>query len=331
MADTSRLRPIRIPVTYPLISLNDSHVSVCLIVADPQRQYKEIVASADFSESLRPRIGRVIGYSKLKAKFSQYEAQRSLYASHDVFLADDRIVNRLPKVLGKTFYKNTTKRPIPIVISPRDAEAKRQRQEARKVGKKGEALLEAVRALPAAKISAEIEKALGSALLHLAPSVNATIKIGFASWPVENLAKNAQVVIQTTIEKYIPKKWNNVRALYLKGPETTALPVWMAEELWVDEKSAVAELGQDKDANNAMKDGKLITSEKQNIKKKRKSLDKESHQGESLLVGDTVTRPVRKKIKTNEQYERKIELKKLTASRKGKLKREKLIARESIN
>jgi ribosome biogenesis protein UTP30 len=62
-------------------------------------------------------VSRVIGFTKLKAKFSQYEAQRALYADHDIFLADDRIVNRLPAVLGKTFFKTTTKRPVPVVIS----------------------------------------------------------------------------------------------------------------------------------------------------------------------------------------------------------------------
>ncbi|TQS31731.1 hypothetical protein Golomagni_07978, partial [Golovinomyces magnicellulatus] len=35
----------------------------------------------------------------------------------DEFPADDRIINRLPKVLGKTFFKTTQKRPVPVVIS----------------------------------------------------------------------------------------------------------------------------------------------------------------------------------------------------------------------
>ena len=29
--------------------------------------------------------------------------------------------------------------------------------------------------------------------------------------------------------------WKNVRAVHVKGPNTMALPIWLAEELWVDE------------------------------------------------------------------------------------------------
>ena len=29
--------------------------------------------------------------------------------------------------------------------------------------------------------------------------------------------------------------WKNVRAVHVKGPNTMALPIWLADELWVDE------------------------------------------------------------------------------------------------
>jgi hypothetical protein len=37
-------------------------------------------------------VARVIGVSKLKTKFKQYEAKRVLCSSYDLFLADDRLV-----------------------------------------------------------------------------------------------------------------------------------------------------------------------------------------------------------------------------------------------
>lgn len=47
------------------------------------------------------QVQRVVGVSKLKGKFAPFEARRALMSEHDLFLADDRIVPMLPKLLGK--------------------------------------------------------------------------------------------------------------------------------------------------------------------------------------------------------------------------------------
>ncbi len=86
-------------------------LTVAQIVADPQRAYKNIVASDEFPEELRKRISRVIDVKHLGAKFKTYEAQRQLFRDHDIFLADDRIVNRLPKLMGKTFSRRPSSAP----------------------------------------------------------------------------------------------------------------------------------------------------------------------------------------------------------------------------
>jgi ribosome biogenesis protein UTP30 len=43
--------------------------------------------------------------TKLRNKYKPYEAKRLLCASYDLFLADDRVLPLLPKLLGKEFYK----------------------------------------------------------------------------------------------------------------------------------------------------------------------------------------------------------------------------------
>ena len=45
---------------------------------------------------------KVIGISKLKAKYESHEAKRNLCSEYDIFLADNRILPVLPKLLGKT-------------------------------------------------------------------------------------------------------------------------------------------------------------------------------------------------------------------------------------
>lgn len=260
IAPSRSLQPAKIPLPHALNT--DPSTTICLITADPQRVYKDIVASSAFPAELRARVARVIGYSKLTAKYKQYEAQRQLYAEHDVFLGDDRIINRLPKVLGKTFYKNMAKRPIPVVISPKPTKENGKRLKMPKTDGGG-------RAGTPADIAAEIEKALGSALVNLSPSTNTAVRVGHAGLTPEQLAANVSAVAAALVEKHVPKKWANVKSIYVKGKDTAALPIWMTDELWLEEKD-VLPAGKEVEKGEAPK---LINGEKPNVGKKRKSLD----------------------------------------------------------
>jgi ribosome biogenesis protein UTP30 len=233
--DTRRLKPGKISLPNPL---NTDESTICLITADPQHAYKSIVASEEFPEALRVRVTRVVDLAHLKTEFKAYEAQRKLYNEHDVFLADDRIINRLPKALGKTFYKTTTKRPVPVVL-----QAKRERVEgklvARPKGKETQGLVENVSTRPVAEIVAEIQKASGAAFIHLSPSTNTSVKVGYGSWTAEHLSQNIEKVSLELVERFVPQKWRNVRSIYIKGPTTAALPIWQTDELWADESQIV--------------------------------------------------------------------------------------------
>ena len=56
-------------------------------------------------------ITKVIGISKLKAKYKQFEARRKLRESYDLFVVDDRVVQMMPQLLGKTFFKCAARPP----------------------------------------------------------------------------------------------------------------------------------------------------------------------------------------------------------------------------
>ncbi|ESZ93334.1 hypothetical protein SBOR_6261 [Sclerotinia borealis F-4128] len=230
--DKTKLKPFKISVPHPLNT--STTTTICLIVADPQRTYKDIIASPAFPAELSKRIIKVVGVDKIKKKYKQYEAQRKLFAEHDIFLADDRVITLLPKLLGKTFYKSTTKRPIPISI-----QAEAPRSEGKKIAKaKGEG---APKAAEPKKIAAEVEKAISSALVTLSSSTNSAIRIGYASWDAQKLADNLESVVNTVIEKYVPKQWRGVRGIHVKGPETMSLPIWLADELWVEDEDVLDE------------------------------------------------------------------------------------------
>lgn len=170
---------------------------------------------------------------KIRAKHSQYEAQRKLKAEHDIFLADDRIVIALPKLLGKTFYKGT-KRPIPISISAPVPKSEGKRIErAKREGKQD--------AAGAKEIAREVEKALGATVVYLSPSTCTAVKVGYSGWDAAKVAENVEAVTKVLVEKYVPKGWRGVKALHVKGERTAALPIWLADELWSEEGDVITE------------------------------------------------------------------------------------------
>jgi len=252
--ETRRLKPHKIALPHTLNT--DPEATICLITPEPQRHYKNVVASDSFPAALRNRITRVIDLKHLQAKFKQYEAQRKLYAECDIFLADDRILNRLPKHLGNVFYKTTTKRPIPVVFQkPRPKVDKKRVKRVKGT--------EDISARAPADIAAEIEKALGSALVNLSPTTNTAIKVGYADWKPEHLAANIEALALALVERHVPKKWDNVKAIFIKAPKTTALPIWQTDELWLQQSDVVPEGSEEAKAIEAKR-------EKANVGKKRK-------------------------------------------------------------
>lgn len=264
--------------------------------------------SESFPEETRKKVGRVIGFEKLKAKFGQYEAQRKLASEHDVFLADDRIITRLPKVLGKTFYKSQAKRPIPVVLAPKKV------KEGNKKKSKGKTEGEVHAATPQ-QIASEVEKAVGSALVNLSPSTNTAVKVGYSGWTAEQIANNVNAVADTLVERWVPQKWNNVRSIHIKGPESAALPIWMTDELWVDEQDVIS--------NEAA----AAKKEKANVGKKRKSITEEAE------VEEEEPKPKKKRSSKKQEELPTADddaLDEQIAERKATLKKQKAKARKSL-
>jgi ribosome biogenesis protein UTP30 len=314
IADKARLQPGKIALPHSLNT--DESATICLITADPQRAYKDIVASDEFPAELRKRITRVVDFAHIKSKFSQYEAQRKLFAEHDVFLGDDRIINRLPKVLGKTFFKTTQKRPVPVVLQPRQPKTA-EGKKAKRPKVEG-----AVNAASAAQIAKEIEKALASALVSLAPTTNTAIKIGWSDWTPEQIAANVDAVVTALVGKWVADKWRNVRSIHIKGPETVALPIWLTEELWVDQKDVIAD--------SEAKDAK---SEKANIGKKRKNIEAAAAEEDEAAAAAESPAP-KKKAKTKKQQEvpegDDAKLDEQIAERKTRLRARKAAAKKAV-
>ncbi|KAI1421640.1 electron transfer flavoprotein alpha-subunit [Xylaria sp. FL1777] len=327
LTESRNLKPTKIATPFPIET--DPEKGICLIVADPQRHYKNLVADPEFPADLRKNVSRIIDFGKLKKKYSSYEKQRALYAEHDIFLGDTRIINRLPGLLGKTFYKSQKKRPIPIEIQAHIPKVRNQMGTCQfeyrlinpyeqSAGKRVKPAKGEVNSCTAVQLAGEINRAVAAALVNLSPSTNHAVKIGYASWKAEELAANADKVVSIMVNKLVPGGRKNVRSIYLKGPETVALPIYLTDELWVDKEKDV--VGDDSEAAKA-----LLAGEKANIGKKRKSLEGATGETEPAPKKSKKAKPAKVLESNDDKLDKEI------ADRKAALKKQKKAAKKALN
>lgn len=278
IVDQRRLKPGKISLPHSLNSADT--IRICLLTADPQRAFKDTVAHPSFPADLTPRITRIIGISKLKARYKSFESRRQLLAEHDIFLADSRIVTMLPNILGKTFYKGP-KRPMPVNFEPPKPKDPITGKRRRKSGSGASAESPRAVASPTA-FAQEIKRALLSTQIHLSPSPTTAVRVGLASFTPEQLAANVEMVVNGMVERFVTKGWRNVRSVHIKGPNTLALPIWLAEELWVEETDVLEEAEAKRRQEVASQKGKRKSREVEKDKEIGliRSEIRESEQGE---------------------------------------------------
>ncbi|KAK0459972.1 ribosomal protein L1p/L10e family-domain-containing protein [Desarmillaria tabescens] len=209
VAAERKIMPIRIPVVHPIVDPRTS--SVCLITKDPQREYKDLLEAKDIKF-----ISRVVGISKLKGKFKPFEARRILLKENGLFLADDRVIPLLPKLLGEKWF-NAKKQPIPVTLTRKD-------------------------------LKKELEHAIQSTYMNQNRGTNTAIKIGTMSHTPAQILANLKVALPV-IAKRISGGWDNVQALSIKTSSSASLPIWSCS-LGDEEGGRWAGLGADADVED---------------------------------------------------------------------------------
>ena len=246
IVDKTRLKPSKIPVPHSLNASPD--LSICIISADPQRALKDVVASDTFPQSLSSRITRIISLTKLKARYKSFEQRRALRDEYDIFLADDRIVSRLPDALGKIFYKGTSKRPIPVDIAQHDRKDGKRTTGEKNKQKGGDRASSFAAPLIVAK---EINRAIDCVPVSLNSGTSVAVRIGLASFSAEQLAENTSIIVERIIEKHVVKGWRNIKSIHIKSPTSAALPIWLADELWAEEENVETAQGGGEESEDA--------------------------------------------------------------------------------
>jgi ribosome biogenesis protein UTP30 len=184
------LKPHRLSIPHPWRSAQSSSadLSICLITKDPHEEYKQRVRALNL-----PSIKKVMPLSKLRTNFKPFEAKRQLAASYDLFLADNRIVTLLPKLLGKKFF-SAKKQPVVVDMGVADLEA-------------------------------ELSSATAAALLFFASGPSSTIKIGIYKQGTEKLGENCEAIIKELVAR-VPGGWSGIKSLYIKTNQSISLPIY---------------------------------------------------------------------------------------------------------
>ncbi|KAG8813566.1 hypothetical protein FRC17_001497 [Serendipita sp. 399] len=228
MSPSLSFKPQRIPIAHPIVDPRKD--PVCLITKDPQREYKDLLEKHNVKF-----ISRVVGITKLKGKFSPYDARRELAREYGLFLADERVVPLLPNLLGKVFFKKK-KQPIPVNL---------QR----------------------ANLKAELEAAISSTYLHQNAGTCTSIKIGHTGMDASKIIQNAEKAIPGVVRKlhlvntkrkgkpstnewagssadklseeelkeFRETAWENIQSLGIKTHSSVCLPIWSCSlsERWI--------------------------------------------------------------------------------------------------
>jgi ribosome biogenesis protein UTP30 len=187
-----KVKPIRLPLPHPLMTTEGAEVA--LFVKDSKGEGHKAAKARLAKFTGRGGVNKVIGLSKLRSKYESHEAKRQLCGLFDIFLADERILPSLPKLIGKSFFKKR-KTPIPVDIT-------------------------------AANFPEQVKRAVEQSTFMAPPAGSCvTVRAARCGMGAAAATENVLAVIAAAAGR-VPKKWANVQAVYVKTSESVALPVY---------------------------------------------------------------------------------------------------------
>lgn len=199
---TRKDKPVPLPLPNALFTPDGAEI--CLFVKDHKGEgHKEAKKLVQKFEK-QGGVSKVIGVSKLRTKYESFEAKRELCKLYDLFLADERILPSLPKLIGKSFFKKK-KQPIPIDLCAKD-------------------------------LPAQIRKACSATYMFKNSGTCINIRLARSSFSEKQVEQNLYAVLTQAIE-HIPKKWSNVQGVFVKTSDSVALPLF---QTLPDEKQKIA-------------------------------------------------------------------------------------------
>lgn len=201
-ANKPSLKPKSIKLSHSIHNKED--LKTCLIIKD------DLVTNESELEKIEnanlPTLKQILTLNQLKTDYKHFEKRRQLYSQFDLFLADDRIFNSLPNVLGKAFFgKSINKNPTAIrICSNKD--------------KKNLSLV---------TLQNQFEKVLSSTKFLPPVGTNIVIKTGLINGDLskKQLVENIQDIV-LSFDK------DTVRSIFIKTSKSPSLPIFYTDKLY---------------------------------------------------------------------------------------------------
>jgi ribosome biogenesis protein UTP30 len=187
--EQGKAKPISLSIPHSLYKAEDG-ASICMFVKDNSEELKKKL-TADPVDGLE----RVISLSALRRNYKEYKDRRKLVASHDLFLADDRITPMLTKALGKIFLRKK-KQPVAIRLNR-------------------------------GSLNRTIERKRNCTYLFLGWGACCSVKVGRTDFSSKQVSENVMAAIEALVQK-VPRKWRNIQSMHLKSTSSIALPIYNA-------------------------------------------------------------------------------------------------------
>uniref|UniRef100_W5KMQ7 Ribosomal L1 domain-containing protein 1 n=1 Tax=Astyanax mexicanus TaxID=7994 RepID=W5KMQ7_ASTMX len=188
---------IRIPLPY---GLHTDSAEVCLFTRDEpnmsaeqtERFYKKLLTERGLKHS-----PKVIPFKALKTEYKPFEAKRRLLGNFDIFLADARILRRLPSHIGKHFYE---RKKVPLSV---DLESKH--------------------------IARDMERLIQGTTLKVTKKGSCCmVRVAHTGMTTDEVVENIVTTVNTISSK-MHMKGKCIKVIHLKSHTSVALPIYTSD------------------------------------------------------------------------------------------------------
>lgn len=208
-SDHRQFKPTLVELPTSLFKYKKVKPAVCIFTRDPQRDYKDALLNDQTA------VTKVVGVSKLKGKHKPFEARRVLLKDHDLFLAEDGVVEMLPKLLGSAFYRK--QQSIPLTLKLRSSKTAPINTE---------------------RANEKINQILHSTVVSYPASSTMRVRIGTTEHSDKELAQNAKAVVNALENK------SNILELDIRTNQSPTLPIYYADKCYSE-----SDIGEEDDPN----------------------------------------------------------------------------------
>lgn len=190
------------------------------------------------------QITRVVSLASLRGEFKPYQARRKLISEHDLFFAQDSVLDALPALLGKSFYKSARNTPLVIALSRRTRTQIEAQQKIKLNLLNGKATTETKEEVSLLKTLQQIYACYTGANYVISPGNQLSVRVGSTRLTPEQNAENIVSAVSTILSQgraVGPSGWANIRGIHVKTPTGPSLPVYIDEVPYVDADADVVE------------------------------------------------------------------------------------------